>query len=84
MTRELQNKFYISIFKNKIKQGRLICPICGEKVIRLSKRNQFINSPAGIYLIFSTNLCKKKFITLINEDNSEWNIRNIIEHTPNF
>ena len=63
-----------------MKHGKLICPICGEKVQRISKKNQFINSPAGIYLIFSSNKCKKKFVALMNQDNSEINIKNIIEN----
>ncbi|MHA1379797.1 MAG: hypothetical protein ACTSRG_15610 [Candidatus Helarchaeota archaeon] len=82
MTIEIKKRFYLSAFRNKIKHGKLICPICGERVQRLSKKNQFINAPAGIYLIFSSNQCKKKFVSLMNEDNSEWNIRNIIESNP--
>ncbi|MFX0137664.1 MAG: hypothetical protein ACFFDN_28755 [Candidatus Hodarchaeota archaeon] len=83
MTIDLQEKFQMSTFRNKIKHGKLICPICGEKIQKISKRNQFINSPAGIYLIFSSNRCKLKFISLMNQDNSDWNIKKIIENSLN-
>ena len=83
MTIEFEEKFQMSTFKNKMRHGKLVCPICGEKVQRISKKNQFINAPAGIYLIFSSSYCKKKFVALMNEDNSEWNIRNIIENAVN-
>ncbi|NVM04769.1 MAG: hypothetical protein HWN67_20785 [Candidatus Helarchaeota archaeon] len=80
MTIDLQEKFEMSVFRNKLRHGKLICPICGEKIQKISKRNQFINSPAGIYLIFSSNRCKMKFVALINQDNSELNIKRIIEN----
>ncbi|MHA1301511.1 MAG: hypothetical protein ACTSO9_18975 [Candidatus Helarchaeota archaeon] len=70
MTIDLKEKFYMSTIKNKIKHGKLICPICGERIQRISKKNQFINSPAGIYLIFSSNQCKKKFVEMMNEDSN--------------
>ena len=80
MTIVLKEKFHSSTFRNKIKNGKLICPICGERVQRISKKNQFINSPAGIYLIFSSSKCKKTFVTLMNKDNSEIHIKNILEN----
>ena len=79
MTIDLQENFHNSVFRNKMRYGKLICPICGEDIQKISKRNQFINSPAGIYLVFSSNRCKMKFVSLINQDNSEWNIKRILE-----
>ena len=80
MTVVLKEKFHQSTFRNKIKHGKLICPICGDRVQRISKKNQFINSPAGIYLIFSSSKCKKTFVSLMNQDNSEINIKKILEN----
>ena len=74
--------FMNSSTKNIIKNGKILCPICGKKIQSLSRKLRFINWPASIYIFFSHIKCKRIFFEYISEDSSVEKIKEIISRTP--
>ncbi|NHI92789.1 MAG: hypothetical protein EAX96_09840 [Candidatus Lokiarchaeota archaeon] len=74
--------FMSSSIKNLIKNGRILCPICGKKIQNLSRRLRFINSPASIYIFFSHIKCKNFFFKKLSQESSIETIKEIIYNTP--
>ena len=74
--------FINSKLKNIVKNGRILCPICGKRIHNLSRKLRFINIPADIYIFFSHLKCKKVFFKKTINDPSLDNIKLIISNTP--
>ena len=74
--------FINSNIKNIVKNGKILCPICGKRIHNLSRKLRFINIPADIYLFFSHLKCKKEFFDKTTKDPSLNNIKLIISNTP--